>query len=97
MSSYNLINGSHTSVSYELLTEMLRNEWGFQGHGHDRLGVHSNHSDEVLAGNNVKMGDGEPEELKAAFENGKITRRRPRDKRQAHTRADDEGRGINQI
>ena len=74
MSSYNLINGSHTSVSYELLTEMLRNEWGFKGMVTTDWGVHSSHSDEVLAGNDVKMGDGEPEELKAAFESGKITR-----------------------
>ena len=74
MSSYNLINGCHTSVSYELLTEMLRNEWDFKGMVTTDWGVHSNHSDEVLAGNDVKMGDGEPEELKAAFENGKITR-----------------------
>ena len=74
MSSYNLINGCHTSVSYELLTDMLRNEWGFKGMVTTDWGVHSNHSDEVLAGNDVKMGDGEPEELKAAFENGKITR-----------------------
>lgn len=74
MSSYNLINGCHTSVSYELLTEMLRNEWGFKGMVTTDWGVHSNHSDEVLAGNDVKMGDGEPEELKAAFESGKITR-----------------------
>ena len=74
MSSYNLINGCHTSVSYELLTEMLRNEWGFKGMVTTDWGVHSNHSDEVLAGNDVKMGDGEPEELKAAFGNGKITR-----------------------
>lgn len=74
MSSYNLINGCHTSVSYELLTEMLRNEWGFKGMVTTDWGVHSNHSDEVLAGNDIKMGDGEPEELKAAFESGKITR-----------------------
>lgn len=74
MSSYNLINGSHTSVSYELLTELLRNEWGFKGSVTTDWGVHSSHSDEVLAGNDIKMGDGEPEELKAAFESGKITR-----------------------
>lgn len=74
MSSYNLINGSHTSVSYELLTELLRNEWGFKGAVTTDWGVHSSHSDEVLAGNDIKMGDGEPEELKAAFESGKITR-----------------------
>ena len=53
---------------------MLRNEWGFKGMVTTDWGVHSSHSDEVLAGNDVKMGDGEPEELKAAFESGKITR-----------------------
>lgn len=74
MSSYNLINGSHTSVSYELLTELLRNEWGFKGAVTTDWGVHSSHSDEILAGNDIKMSDGEPEELKAAFESGKITR-----------------------
>lgn len=31
MSSYNLINGTHTANSQELLTDILRKEWGFQG------------------------------------------------------------------
>ncbi|MBE6367667.1 MAG: beta-glucosidase [Lentisphaerae bacterium] len=31
MSSYNLINGTHASSSYALLTQLLRNEWGFDG------------------------------------------------------------------
>lgn len=31
MTSYNLINGIHTANSYSLLTEIARNEWGFQG------------------------------------------------------------------
>lgn len=74
MSSYNLVNGNHTSTSYELLTELLRNEWGFKGMVTTDWGVHSHHSDELLAGNDLKMGEGEPEELKAAYENGKITR-----------------------
>lgn len=74
MSSYNLVNGNHTSTSYELLTELLRNEWGFKGMVTTDWGVHSHHSDEVLAGNDLKMGEGEPDELHQAYESGKITR-----------------------
>lgn len=31
MSSYNLINGVHASESYDLLTRVLRDDWGFKG------------------------------------------------------------------
>lgn len=31
MSSYNKINGTYTAGSYDLLTDILRGEWGFQG------------------------------------------------------------------
>ena len=31
MSSYNLVNGIHTANSYDLLTALARDEWGFEG------------------------------------------------------------------
>lgn len=74
MSSYNLVNGRHTSTSYELLTEILRNEWGFKGTVTTDWDVRSVESDEILAGNDVKMPSGNPDDLKDALASGKITR-----------------------
>ncbi len=74
MSSYNLINGKHTSESYELLTKMLREEWGFKGMVTTDWGAHSEHCDDVLAGGDMKMGEGDPENLKAALNSGKLLR-----------------------
>lgn len=31
MTSYNMVNGTYTSDSYDLCTKVLRNEWGFDG------------------------------------------------------------------
>ena len=66
MSSYNLINGLHTSESYELLTGILREEWGFNGMVTTDWGVKNDPAKEVKAGNDMKMHVGYPEDLKAA-------------------------------
>lgn len=74
MSSYNLINGVHTSESYDLLTGILRKEWGFNGMVVTDWGQKNNPVLELKAGNDMKMHMGYPEELKAAYEDGIITR-----------------------
>ena len=74
MSSYNRINGQHTSESYELLTGILRNEWGFKGMVVTDWGVKNDPVKEVKAGNDMKMHCGYPEDLKAAYDKGELTR-----------------------
>ncbi len=74
MTSYNIINGIHTSESYELITGILRNEWGFKGMVTTDWGVKNNPVYEVKAGNDMKMHIGYPEDLKAALETGELKR-----------------------
>ncbi len=73
MSSYNLINGRHTSESWELLTGILRNEWGSKAMVVTDWGVKNNPVTEVIAGNDMKMHCGYPDDLKAAYEKGELT------------------------
>jgi beta-glucosidase len=57
MSSYNLVNGYHASANHYLLTEVLKNEWGFDGTVmSDWGGVHQ--TDVVQAGNDLEMPNG---------------------------------------
>jgi len=74
MTSYNLINGIHTSESYELITGILRNEWGFGGMVTTDWGAKNNPVYEVKAGNDMKMHIGYPEDLMAALKSGELTR-----------------------
>ncbi|MBQ2974749.1 MAG: glycoside hydrolase family 3 C-terminal domain-containing protein [Clostridia bacterium] len=74
MSSYNRINGQHTSESFELLTGILRDEWGFKGMVVTDWGVKNDPVKEVKAGNDMKMHCGYPDDLKAAYDKGELTR-----------------------
>ena len=74
MSSYNIINGRRTSESRELLTDILREEWGFDGLVMTDWWNRAEHYKEVLAGNDVKMASGYPERLEQALALGLITR-----------------------
>ena len=74
MSSYNLLNGTHTSENRELLTGILRDDWGFDGAVTTDWWTCGEHYLELRAGNDIKMGAGHPERVKEAFEKGLISR-----------------------
>ncbi len=62
MSSYNLLNGVYTADSYELLTDILRNEWGFDGvvmtDWHSTAGGLADNGAAIAAGNDLIMPGG---------------------------------------
>ena len=75
MSSYNKINGCHASENRELLTDILRDEWGFEGAVTTDWWTFAEHYLETKAGNDIKMGCGYPDRLLEALEKGLITRK----------------------
>ncbi len=55
MSSYNMINGTYANENKHLLTDILRNEWGFDGFVVTDWGADNNHTEGVKAGSNLVM------------------------------------------
>ena len=74
MSSYNLINGLWASQNRELLTDILRGEWGFEGMVTTDWYTHVPQYTEIAAGNDVKMGCGAPEHTLRMMQEGKLSR-----------------------
>ena len=74
MSSYNLINGVKTSESRELLTDILRGEWGFEGLVTTDWWNHAEQYLEIKAGNDIKMMNGYTDRVLEAYEKGAITK-----------------------
>lgn len=74
MTSYNIINGHRASENHDLLTGILKGEWGYKGMVTTDWWTHGEHYKEALAGNDIKMGCGYPERLLEAMKLGAITR-----------------------
>ncbi len=75
MSSYNCLNGPHTSVSYDLLTGILRGEFGFEGFVMSDWGAAGSMEDKVMAGNDVNMPGNatDPADVLNALASGAVT------------------------
>ena len=74
MSSYNIINGHRASENADLLTRVLRDEWGFDGVAVTDWWTCGEHYKELNAGTDIKMGTGYPERLMQAMEMGVLSR-----------------------
>ena len=78
MSSYNLVNGRQTSECRELLTDILRGEWGFRGIVTTDWWTRGEHWREVNAGNDLKMANGYPETVLEAIADGRVSKEQVR-------------------
>ena len=74
MTSYNIINGRRASENKELLEDILRKEWGFQGMVTTDWWNFGEHFIEVKAGNDVKMARGFSNSILKAKEAGIVSR-----------------------
>ncbi|MBR2885742.1 MAG: glycoside hydrolase family 3 protein [Clostridia bacterium] len=64
MSSYNFINSIRASENYDMLTGILREEWGYKGAVTTDWGNQAHQINELAAGNDLRMPDGNLTELK---------------------------------
>jgi len=74
MSSYNIINGVRASENADLLTHILREEWGFDGMVTTDWWTLGDHEKEAAAGNDLKMPMGHAHRLLEALTSGTLTR-----------------------
>ena len=77
MSSYNKINGVYTSESHDLITKILRDDWGFKGYVMTDWGGGSDVAAQMNAGNDmIQPGQARQfQDLVTAVKNGKVTQK----------------------
>ena len=75
MSSYNIINGHRASECKELLMDILRGEWGYEGMVTSDWWTCGEHYKAAKAGNDHKLASGYPDRVKQAYEMGAISRK----------------------
>lgn len=74
MSSYNMINGLHAASSPDLITDMLYDEWGFEGAVFSDWIAHMSHISLIKSGNTFKSANPQYDELVKAYQSGVLTR-----------------------
>ena len=74
MSSYNIINGVRASENADLLTHILREEWGFGGMVMTDWWTLGDQAKEAAAGNDLKMPIGHVDSLLSSLREGRISR-----------------------
>jgi beta-glucosidase len=77
MTSYNKVNGTYASERHDLLTNILRNEWGFKGFVMTDWWAENDAVTQMKAGNDLLM-PGTPEQIKeitTAVENGSLDKK----------------------
>ena len=74
MTSYNALNNVMACENYELITGILRNEWGYKGMVTSDWNPMSYHPRIVKAGNDIRMPRGQTEQLQDALKSGELTR-----------------------
>ena len=74
MTSYNSVNGRKVCVDRTLVTDIPREEWNWNGAFMTDWWNDTRHVDEIAAGHDIKMTNGDIDGVVRALENGELTR-----------------------